>query len=165
MKPLRRILCIDPSIRAMGYAFFDQVQQSKPWAKWVLSDSGCYTYAERDTYWHYALDAMVDAVEGLVCGTDTDPATLAHVFVERPDHVRTDPGSVLKLMACAYSIRQMLLPDWPVTMLDVNEWKGNVPKEVTQRRIRKHWGWGGTDHNEADAVGIGDYVLRKAKLV
>ncbi|KKK77481.1 hypothetical protein LCGC14_2853180, partial [marine sediment metagenome] len=51
--------------------------------------------------------------------------------------------------------------DVEVTLVPVPKWKGNVPKEITMDRSRKHWGWRGEDHNEGDAVGIGDWYFRK----
>ena len=48
-----------------------------------------------------------------------------------------------------------------VELVPVRDWKGSVPKHITLKRIQRAWGWRGMDHNIADAVGIGDWYIRK----
>lgn len=49
-----------------------------------------------------------------------------------------------------------------VEFITAPEWKGNVTKEITQRRVSKHWGVPvDTDDNEADAIGIMDWYFRR----
>ena len=52
-----------------------------------------------------------------------------------------------------------------VTLYPVSVWKGTTPKEITQKRMTRYWGWDpnakGSSHDEADAIGIGDYHIRR----
>jgi hypothetical protein len=70
-------------------------------------------------------------------------------------------GDILKLTGLCYSLRQVALDRVTWAFAPVSVWKGQVKKQVTELRIRRAWGWRGTDNNEADAVGIGDWVVRK----
>lgn len=120
--------------------------------------------------WIRRTDEMVTNVRLIDDRTD---ARLV-VVIEQPEiflggrgQAAANSGDVLKLCATAWSIRQAFVDDGrEVMMVPVRTWKGNLPKSVTAARMRKHWGWKGEDHNESDAVGIGDwFVRRKCGLV
>jgi len=80
----------------------------------------------------------------------------------------------LKLNACVFTLRQMIVSrnyKTPATkiakskvtvmLVPVNKWMGNRPKHVTKKRVEKHWNLTRADHNETDALGIGDWFVRK----
>lgn len=74
-------------------------------------------------------------------------------------------GDLLKLAGFCYAARQAILDHFSGVQWEfvpVSKWKGQTPKELTQMRIKRAWNWKGQNHNEADAVGIGDWVIRKA---
>jgi hypothetical protein len=136
----------------------------------LLVDSGVLVVGGRRFDWLERIDAMVDGVSRVV--GEVDPGT---VLIEQPEHfggggragAARNSGSVLKLMALVFSIRQMVLEvsaAASVVLIPVRTWKGQVPKVVTMNRVRRSWGWEGTDDNEADAVGIGDWWIRKGGL-
>jgi len=58
-----------------------------------------------------------------------------------------------------------------VEMVPVGKWKGQVKKEITQKRVLRRYGIGiggqgcesVVDHNTIDAIGIGDWWARKRK--
>lgn len=156
-----KLLCIDPSIRACGYAVFEAWWPLSEGMRAVLRESGCYVNTTPEP-WPGPLDSMVGATLDEAIRHDVD-----EVHIELPDHIRTEvnPEDVFKVLALVYSIRQACLDLYDVHLHPVKKWKGNVPKQVTQDRVRRHWGWKGDDHNEADAVGLGDYVLRKKRKV
>ena len=149
-----RILCIDPATKHMGWAIFEDGN---------LVDSGHRKANGKD--WLQNMDQQLDFLYEF---DDLDK-----VVIELPeawgssDRSVAAMNSVLKLSVLVGAIRYMFAIEAgiAVELVTVRQWKGQVPKEVTIRRIRKHWGWTGRDHNEADAVGIGDWYLRKRKAV
>lgn len=71
-------------------------------------------------------------------------------------------GSVIKLAFLVGQFHQLLtVRGIEVELVLVSKWKGNVKKEITRQRVNRHWGWDKKDHNECDAVGIGDWYFRK----
>jgi hypothetical protein len=43
--------------------------------------------------------------------------------------------------------------------IPVSDWKGQLPKDVTTRRTEKKYNITTSTHDEADAIGIGDYFV------
>lgn len=87
------------------------------------------------------------------------------VAIELPDYrteAASNSGALEKLVAFVFSLRARMSPVARVVLVPVRKWKGNLPKEITQRRVAKRWNWQGTDHNEADAVGIGDWLIQNS---
>lgn len=192
-----RVLCVDPSIRALGWAVFEgeilgklrvtggdgsgggvggmveNVGEMACGAR--LMKSGVIRV--RDGDWIEALDDMVLRVEGLVrwCESDEPVRRCDVVVIEQPDHYSGGVGeaarnssAILKLMGLVFAIREMArrhtdaFGESPeVVLAPVRAWKGTTPKKITQLRVGRWWGWEGKDHNEADAVGIGDWYMRK----
>ena len=161
MKPeTENVMAIDPSTKALGWAVFcvDHVNECAE----MLGSGGIGSNCGD---WVGNIDFMTVAVWELICKWDVDRAV-----IELPQHFGSARGTVagnssaiLKLMACVFSLRQALLEGCvTVELVTVSQWKGQTPKRITQKRVRKHWGWRGEDHNEADAVGIGDWYVRKS---
>lgn len=100
---------------------------------------------------------------------------LQRVLIELPRHFPSLKGqaaqqssAILKLMFLVSALRaeyQNQQENIEVHLISVNRWKGTVPKSITQRRVQKHWQLPPSltdDHNEWDAIGIGDFYLRRA---
>lgn len=49
-------------------------------------------------------------------------------------------------------------------LIPVTEWKGQLPKKVTQKRMEKKYGVKFQTDDESDAVGLGDYWLTEGQL-
>lgn len=49
-------------------------------------------------------------------------------------------------------------------LIPVQRWKGNLPKEITQKRAEKFFGITGFKSHAADAVGLGQYVIENNLL-
>jgi len=159
---MSRLLCIDPSIRALGWAVFSMQKKRR---KAELIYSGVIKLRGQD--WIAKMDQMVDAVHFEAAGLKLLYKEVT-ILIEMPQIfggrgvVAQNSSALYKLIACVFSLRQMFLDlDEEVVLIPVTKWKGQVPKEVTQRRVRKYWKWKGTDHNEADSIGIGDWYIRK----
>lgn len=152
------VLCVDPSVKALGWAFFSTGEWRND--EWELVDSGVLKVAAE---WPESHDKMIRKVYSEIpCGSV--------VLIELPSHYDSgkgaaarNSGAILKLFGLVMALREKLDPA-RVRLVPVRMWKGTVPKEITQKRVRKYWDWAGEDHNEADAVGIGDWYLRKGGM-
>lgn len=100
-----------------------------------------------------------------------------HAVIELPRHFSSATGqaarnsdAILKLIFLVGSLRAMLLSGNlvdKVTLLPVSIWKGNSPKSITLRRVRRitpttpipqeHL----ENHNEVDAIGIARFYAEK----
>jgi hypothetical protein len=166
------LVCVDPSIKALGFAVFKKTDAF--WATWKLVTSTGIKLKNKDRgnplSWVDRVDEMTSMVMDLLLDATSgiENAADAMLLIELPDY-RTDAasntGSIEKLVAFVFTLRAMASSFCKVTLVPVRKWKGNTPKSITQARVAKHWNWSGRDHNEADAVGIGDWAIRKAKLV
>jgi len=159
-----KLFCIDPSIKALGWAVFEDD------GLWVLDESGVLTFGKADGDWQERVKVSAERVYDLAVEygiSAGDRCVIEHpqVLGGARGEAASNTGATLKLMAQAWTLRTVMEECLAVetVMVHPTEWKGNAPKEVTQRRVRRHWRWTGEDHNEADAVGIGDWYLRKAK--
>ena len=168
-----RLLCIDPSIKAMGWAVFvDDVTRElvacgvvKVTAEMIDDHIEEVDYEDFEPDWIVAADvALNEMVQLTLDHTKPDLVLIEMPWVRggRVGAAAGNTGAILKLMALVFQLRAVYSQwDLDVTLVPVPKWKGNVPKEITQSRARKYWGWRGEDHNEGDAVGIGDWYFRK----
>lgn len=166
-----RVLTIDPSIKKLGWAVFAHgVNTVRYECSGLLRYSKDWEHDDPNhPEWISRVDSAVEDVEKLV---------ILHrpvrMLIEQPDiwasgrgEGANNSGSILKLFSLVISLRQRRVDATPLIitqLVPVKKWKGTVPKKITQRRILKHWGISMDDvedHNEMDAVGIGDWYFRK----
>jgi hypothetical protein len=115
--------------------------------------------------WVYAVDWMVESIRRVEGGGEL----ISVAVIEMPSHLPTargmaasNSGAILKLGFCVSSLRQALRDDGiPVELIGVRFWKGQAPKEVTQRRMQQVWGVEYAKEDEYDAIGIGDWFVRR----
>lgn len=82
-------------------------------------------------------------------------------------------GSILKLMFLVATLRERIReryglirgrPGVSVRLAGVSQWKGNLPKTVTEKRVKRRWrraiGKNKMDHNVVDAIGIGTWWIK-----
>ena len=159
------LLTIDPSIHSAGVALFD-VAQGTTHRRSRLIDTQAIKTTEGD--WIERLDEVCDEVYGIIGQNRVDL-----VLIEQPMIFHTGRGaaaanseSIMKLCALVFSIRQMLIDEGvKVKLIPVRKWKGQTPKSITAKRVWKYWGFESDNDDIVDAVGIGDYWIRKhAKL-
>lgn len=157
---MKKILVIDPGTRKTGWALFTAYDTKK--AFYVRS--GVFE-ASKSNNWLIRLDRMREAFRKLL--VKEEPSL---VLIEQPMTFMTsrkglgalNSGAVMKLMALVFTFRTMALCRKIDTVLvPVQTWKGQVPKRVTQKRIKRHLGLVLKDDNEADAAGIGLWYIRK----
>lgn len=147
------ILCLDPSIRALGWAVFVIGGETPKLTAYNVKKLNL-----EGESWIVRAKVMLEVVKDL-----ENEYCPAHIYIETPSHysagkgeVARNSGAILKLMFLVGAVYGAFKDQ--VTLLPVSRWKGNVPKEITQRRMLKRWNATG-DHNAIDAVGIGDYVI------
>jgi len=155
-----KVMTIDPGLTECGWAVFDIDHERQ---QGILKDCGVIRCRIGD--WVMRLDFVVDQVADLLdsCRTERVVIELPHTYAAGKGTVARNSGAIMKLGALVFSIRSTALMEGvDVTLVSVAKWKGNLPKKITQKRIRTRWGWEGKNHNEADAVGIGDWYIRKS---
>lgn len=175
---MTRVLSIDPSIKAMGWAILD-VHTLNPAPKMSHIISGCLKQTK-----DYDLEKAADLLKRIDECTSFSRDLIAkhrphYVVIEEPQifgaggtdkaSAANNSGAVLKLNAVVYSIRSMVQysdfrhdprPPLPI-LLKVTKWKGNSPKRVTQLRVQRDLGVDFSDHNQMDAIGIGRYFIKQ----
>lgn len=168
------IISIDPSSRACGYCIW---REGKP-RKW-----GCLkTRRRRGEDWVARSRDVVDQLSVVLSRASWvkegarerwEPEFANVCVIEMPavwlkkkrGKAAARGGAVVKLAVCAGMIAGMMNErGYDVVFVLVATWKGQVAKEVTQRRVLRRYGIRG-DHNMIDAVGIGDWYCRKRKRV
>lgn len=109
------------------------------------------------------MDVVVAWFERFVAQNGVEIVVCEHpeVFSSGRGAAANSSGDILKLAGLCYSLRQSVKGRVEWHFASVRLWKGQVKKQITESRIRRVWGWKGTDNNEADAVGIGDWTVRK----
>ncbi len=164
--PMR--MSIDPGLGGTGYAVWDPADWDR---KVPPIDSGCVSATDGD--WIKRMDVISDLLS-LVC----QQHRVDEAWMELPAFMEggvgmtaARKGDLVKLVATFGSIAGRCFQGtrspycfnaWTATLhpVEVHEWKGNLPKDLCQRRILKRLpGWTpktGTTH-EVDAVGIGLY--------
>lgn len=165
------VYAIDPATKVLGWAKFVMPHNNTAY----LADSGYIRQRsdkeESPQAWIGRLDKMVDQVRELILmDLIFKNGGSVVVLIELPDtysggrgEAASASGAIMKLSSFVFALRQEMchIKGVGVILYPVRKWKGTTKKEATQLRARKHWGWSGSDHNEADAVGIGDYHIRK----
>lgn len=156
------VLCIDPSTRALGWAIFE----TRAWeGVGELVTSNVFREGSDAGDWIVRTDLMI-----LRLYLVAQQLRVTKAVIELPScysggvgDVAGKSGSIMKLMGCVMAIREKLKSSLgiEVILVPVLRWKGTTPKEVTRKRVKRWWGWDGVDHNECDAVGIGDWYVRK----
>lgn len=157
-----RLLCIDPGTRKMGVAIFELDGKGRTGR---LLKCFVETVVKKHK-WQDRIDMMAGkAIE--ICNREKPDRVLIEeprLFLStRKGQAASNSGAVLKLVGLVYCMAGALgvVKDREVVMVPVQQWKGNVPKEITQRRVVKYWGCRSGDDNITDAVGIGDWYIRK----
>lgn len=155
-----KLFCIDPSVRSLGWAYFEYNEEYG-----VLLNTGAIKDTRKD--WVYRLDKAVNELYALLSHYKPDK-----VIIEMPAVYHTGSGAVasnseaiMKLCSFIFAVRQMTLDyfsyESKVLLISVRVWKGVVKKPVTWKRNKKHWNFESDNHDIQDAVGLGDYWIRK----
>jgi hypothetical protein len=166
------LLFVDPSIKAMGWAVFllkytnprDATARSASYFDSGVLRQGKDEDDDGSLEWVDRVDASVEFLKTL------DETYEFHgLRIEMPSTYGGHKGSpaaasgaIMKLAFQVASIRSVFQQrSAGAILVPVSRWKGTTPKDITHRRIRKYWNVSKSDHNEMDAIGIGDWYFRK----
>lgn len=155
------ILCIDPGLRGLGVAVFDE-------GKLVRAAYVRNPVTKGVGYRAHAKLARATA-DWLATELQLMPIAMKRVIIELPRiypgsaQQKGDPNDLLDLVGVGGAFAALCHPD-AVEHRYPSDWKGQVPKEVMTKRIREALdihehaavrSVGEKDHNTFDAVGIG----------
>jgi hypothetical protein len=158
---------IDPGLGGTGVAVWLARMPSRLYRKALLS-KGTLKDETKEAGIAERSSALAAAVVGLLatqCGNG-----LLRAYIEEPANmgggVAARRGDLVKLALTAGAIATAIKIQFPrckVIMVPVIQWKGNAPKEITNRRVCELMGWPQSDikkqNHELDAVGIGLHAL------
>lgn len=154
---LRAVMGIDPSINVMGYALV---------TKDAIIYSGTLRAPEDVKTQHLAsrVQYMLWSLRNVMNEGKPD-----EVVVERPkmwggkvSEGANNSESLLILSTMVGALVGMFYeasPDLPVRLPTPSNWKGDLPKHITQRKVKEHYGYEAKSDHEADAIGIALWQL------
>ena len=161
---LKYILTIDPGTKNLGWAIFKLLPKNKA----ELINSGFIKISTKEKDWAKRIDLICIDLLNVYWKYHLHFARLLielpETFGGRKGQAASNSGSVGKLMACVFQIKGVISREFPqfnVDLIPVRTWKGNLPKERTEYRVEKYWGKKGETNDESDALGIGDWYIRR----
>jgi len=189
---MKYILAIDPSLRSLGWALFKIKKQKDKKPKVSLFKSGQFKAADTTkdfkfyllnrsglpnpvlankgihdaNDWVLRIDYMTGKVYEAWCAW-TQQCDDTTVVIELPYGAQANnAGDITKLTSLCFALREMFLIEDDVSQVyyaPVGVWKGQLSKELTQKRMNRLWGLtlDSKRADEADAVGIGSYYIRE----
>jgi Holliday junction resolvasome RuvABC endonuclease subunit len=156
------LVSIDPGLRVIGYAEWYGGQLFKA----GLIKNPCDKTVKDDTVWLGMVEAITQTIQGV-----------HEVVIEKPQvyvasRSKGDPNDLINLALVVGAIGMAFhLDETRVKTYRPAEWKGQVPKDVTERRVhealtdaelgRVIWPVKSLCHNVIDAIGIGLHHLRR----
>jgi hypothetical protein len=173
------VVAIDPSIRVTGYSVMYSARKRKdgsrrfklirsglicpvlrPWYKLASWGKWDVVYDRIDVVTKGATPRILPPSNGLVVAVVEQPVVM---LGSRRGKAAANSGDLVCLAACAASVRQHARNCGAFTkMVPVQQWKGNLPKAITRRRMQREWAIPkDMDHNEVDAIGLGDWAIRR----
>lgn len=152
------VLSIDPSINFLGYAIHKNNALLE--YKLLRSSSKHIDFIDKSRY-------MVNKLKSIINEFSFKGNYTLTIVTEIPQYwgvagfIARESGAIPKLMFLCGMI--MGLND-KVVALTPNNWKGQLPKNVVNNRLRKEYtniDIANLDHNIVDAIGIGNYYINK----
>lgn len=154
-----RVIAVDPGANCCGLAILDPAAKGP---KMYVHSMFLRKRGGQGSDWISRVDAMVERVSA-----EFHSVEHCILIIELPSNMGNAASAgqnILKLMAFVFALRQKFLERkiLRVELIPVNLWKGNAPKEITFRRVRKRFPqWKGTNLDESDAIGLGLWYLTK----
>jgi hypothetical protein len=152
-------------VNSCGWALFENEDLLESGTIKSLRDAPEHAYDDRVEWMLLELDKVL-----LDINFFTDSDTIAkHVVIEKPcqwgaykSTASQHSGSlqVLTLLVGAMFGHFLGFCNTKVTLIPVSQWKGQLKKEITQKRMETKYLKRFHTNDEADAVGIGDYYYK-----
>lgn len=151
-------LSIDPSINFLGYAIHKSNELLE--YKLLRSSSTHIDFIDKSRY-------MVDKLKTVINEFSFEGNYTLAIVTEIPQYwgvagfIARESGAIPKLMFLCGMIMGLTKD---VIALTPNDWKGQLPKNVVNNRLRKVYpdiDIAKLNHNIVDAIGIGQYYVSK----
>lgn len=155
-----KTLTIDPSVRSCGWAFWDNDR---------LKASGLVRSSHKDDDWQTGGQGIGAVLRAIGRRNKIDK-----VYCEFPAFhggtkgaVTASSGALVKLSWMVGFLDGLFTPEFiPFELVPVNKWKGQLPKEVINERIKKilpESVWKNFKKDTWDAVGLGLFIHGRMK--
>jgi hypothetical protein len=144
-------LCIDPGISGTGWAEF----KSSKLVGWGIERSNKLTWQERAREIMIRMEQRAKNAEKVFCEWPTGR------FSGAAGLAASNTDALLKL---CFLIGALEVACGSLTLVSVQTWKGQLPKEIVQKRAERFFKTTGFKSHAADAVGIGQFVIESALL-
>lgn len=155
-------ISFDPSINRCGVCLWDLKETPPEPFSWDLLKPS--TMARKDGGWLRKATSITMQVRALTHRFSADLVLIEYPRA-RPDatSLKASLGGALgKLFVVVGMMAQASISEGAqVKLVPVEQWKGNVPKEVTIDRVLRDYGIAVRDHNIADAIGIGRWYFKE----
>lgn len=172
-----KLFAIDPSLHNAGWCMFDLDTKKKTAAYRKSGVQHTSEYideievlnapgkAPHDANLYVArIDEMVTELERIIVQS-IGAYDIVTVLIELPWGAQAfNQADIEKLVALVYSLRTSFYMQeqiLDVYLVPVHVWKGQLKKEITQRRINKRWGLDIDQLDESDAIGIASYFIEE----
>ncbi len=159
------LLAIDPSIMSLGWAVFIPCADAHPHLVsfgTVKRETGGLPLEQR-------IDVIIEGLEEAITSLTFPISKCEAVIIEKPQlwGAFKSVASMHSGALLALHILVGALYWWGKTrffkahLVPVSEWKGQLSKEITQRRMEAKYSVKFKTDDESDAVGIGDHYITK----
>lgn len=146
-------MTIDPGLSGTGYAVFDK-------RRLIIYGN---LYSKQKTF-----KAKARELSRRLAFIERDRGSIS-VWCEWPSNFMGSKKGIAalhsnSLLKLSFLIGQICARIHGVNLLPVQQWKGQLPKEVTRARAERFFGMKGFKSHAADAVGMGQYIIEN-KLI
>jgi len=148
------LLCLDPSVSKTGVALFSLEEKKIIWSRTISGSS----------------TTIVAEIFSILKAVSNNRKESKIVCIENPTyyggrgeaaHSSGRIGVLYRIAGIFYGLG--IATQWECIELTPLEWKGNLPKAITTKKINRIYGLElnptGTDSDEADAIAIGSRIL------
>jgi hypothetical protein len=169
------ILALDPSVNNMGYAVFATQYIEPAIIAYQLVASGVLLSDKesKKQVLEKRIETMLHKMASMEWYAEGGWANGGLVVIEQVVIEQPEPWGSYKSMASDKSGSLVMLhlmvgaligwfaqkADTEVRLVKVSQWKGQLPKKVTQDRLKKRYGRV-FQSDEADAVGLGEWYIK-----
>lgn len=159
------LLAVDPSINTLGWAIFD-IPAKHLYASGTLK-------TDKAARQKSLQERIANTIRELKEIIEADLPDIESVVIEEPQQwgayksvASQHAGSLMGLYLTVGTLFGVFYElDKEVSLVKVSQWKGNLPKHLTIKRVNQRFDTQLTmaDNNEADAIGIGAFWLDHLK--
>ncbi len=162
---MKKVLAIDPSIMNLGWAILNT-----PPERPQLLDYGtviCETAKlPLETRMNTTIMGLEDAIRHHLDSIDIVVIEKPQLWGAYKSMASMASGALLCLhilTGALYWWAANLFESHNTFLVPVSEWKGQLPKEVTQKRMEKRYNVKFATDDESDACGLGTYAITETK--